>query len=106
MNIWLEICLAVIASQGVWSVISQLLTRLFSKSDKKTQQDDAMRDGMIGLLHDKVMTEGQKHVDRGYISITDYEDYFKYFYDPYDALGGNGSGKRMGNAIKQLPIKN
>jgi hypothetical protein len=50
------------------------------------------------------MTLGANYIQRGSVSRDEYEDYRKYFYDPYKELGGNGVAERIMQAVEQLPI--
>lgn len=98
MDQWLTaivtIVCSVLASSGFWALIN-------SRSESKNAHTKAL----LGLLHDKIMTRGQEFINAGEISMDDYNDFFKYFYDPYRALDGNGTGERMANEIRKLPIK-
>lgn len=95
---WLQalvtIVCSMIASSGFWLLIATIF-------DRKSARTKAL----LGLLHDKIMLKGQEYIRDGEISTDDYNDYFKYFYDPYKALGGNGTGEKMANTIKNLPLK-
>lgn len=39
----------------------------------------------------------------GYISSEEYNEVYRYLYEPYIELGGNGSAKRMMEVISNLP---
>ena len=43
-----------------------------------------------------------------YIHITkdEYENFFTYLYEPYEENGGNGSGSKVANELRKLPIRN
>lgn len=97
MPLWLEVLLsmfsAAMLSTGFWTWIEHRRSR----KDAKTR-------ALLGLLHEQIMTKGEHYISKGSISIDEYNDYFKYFYEPYRDLGGNGTGERMADAIKKLPI--
>lgn len=59
---------------------------------------------MMGLAYIELMTLGANYINRGSITRDEYEDYRKYFYDPYKELGGNGVAERIMEAVQQLPI--
>ncbi|QBZ73588.1 hypothetical protein SEA_ROSAASANTEWAA_24 [Streptomyces phage RosaAsantewaa] len=96
MDVWQVVLVSagsVVASSGFW-------TWVLRKSDKKS----AVTQLMMGLAYIELLTLGQNYVNRGSISMAEYEDYRKYFYEPYKELGGNGSAERMMEEVKSLPI--
>lgn len=44
------------------------------------------------------------YVDRGWITKDEYEDFFKYLYEPYAKFGGNGLAERVMLEVAKLPI--
>jgi len=71
----------------------------------KDKQHDNNIKLLMGLAHDKIMVLGIKYVDRGWITTDEYEDLRRYLYEPYVALGGNGTIARIWTAVDMLPIK-
>lgn len=97
METWLQTTLtslvAVIASSGFWAY---LMRRDSAKS--------ATTRLLMGLAYEKLMDKGGSYIDRGWLTREEYEDYQKYFYEPYKALGGNGVAERIMNGVSELPI--
>ena len=58
-----------------------------------------------GLGHSKIMETGMIYINRGWITKDEYEDLYTYLYEPYKALGGNGSAERIMEEVRKLPIK-
>lgn len=81
------------ASTGLWSFIAM-----------KRNNKDSMRDMLIGLGHDRIIYLGTQYIERGSITQSEYENLIDYLYKPYEALGGNGSAKRIVEECKKLPI--
>lgn len=98
MEPWIQMVLtvirAVIASSGFWSYLS----KHSEKKDVKTQV-------LIGLAHDRILFLGMKYIDRGYVTQDEYENLYEYLYKPYEKMGGNGSAKRVMQAVNNLPIR-
>lgn len=94
---WVEftvsIFTAVMASTGFWAGVS----RFFSKKDAVTR-------AIKGLLYERILIKGESYIKRGSITVDEYNDFFKYFYDPYHDLDGDGTCERIANAVKNLPI--
>ena len=59
----------------------------------------------MGLAHDRIIELGIIYIERGWITQEEYENLHDYLYKPYEALGGNGTGKRIMEEVKKLPIK-
>lgn len=84
---------SVLASSGFWLLIQ-----------KKMDAKDAKTRMLIGLGHDKIIQLGLLYIARGYISADEYENLVDYLYAPYEALGGNGSAKKVIDEVKKLEI--
>lgn len=99
MDTWLQLVItsvsSVIASSGFW-------TYMQSKDKKK----DATTKLLMGLAYDQITTLGVGYIQRGYIERDEYEELNNYFYEPYKALGGNGTAERIMNEVARLRITN
>ena len=89
------IACSIIASSGMWAVIQKKM----DKRDVKTQM-------LIGLGHDRIIALGMKYIERGWITNDEYENLYDYLYKPYEQMGGNGSAKRVIEAVNRLEIRN
>lgn len=47
---------------------------------------------------------GMTYIERGWITKDEYENLSDYLYEPYKALGGNGSAKRVMEGVNRLKI--
>lgn len=98
MELWIQMVLtvvcSVIASSGFWAWFSQ-----------RTQRKDIKTEMLIGLGHDRIVNLGKMYIERGYITLDEYENLYEYLYKPYEKMGGNGSAKRIMDEVKQLRIK-
>lgn len=90
----LTVVCSVIASSGFWAWFS-----------KRTQRKDIKTEMLIGLGHDRIVNLGKMYIERGYITLDEYENLYEYLYKPYEKMGGNGSAKRIMDEVKQLRIK-
>ena len=84
----------VLASSGLWAF-------LLKKSDCK----DAKTEMLIGLGHDRIVYLGKSYIERGYITLDEYENLNDYLYKPYSKMGGNGSAERIIVEVRKLPIR-
>lgn len=83
-----------ICSSGVTGLIQFLINR----KDKK-------KDLLIGLAHDRLYYLAEKYIERGSISQEEFTNLYDYIYVPYHENGGNGTGTRLMEEVKKLPIK-
>lgn len=97
-DIIVTIVVTLASSTAFWAFVS-------SRIDKKDAEKSAERRALLGLLHDRIYILGNEYIAQGSISTADYDN-FNYLYEPYDALKGNGTGKRIKAEIDKLPIIN
>lgn len=98
METWFQmgitIICSVLASSGFWAWIV-----------KRSERKDVKTEMLIGLGHDRIVYLGSKYIERGYITLDEYENLYEYLYKPYEKMGGNGSAKRIMDEVHRLPIK-
>lgn len=97
MDAWQQIIItilsSVLASSGLWAYIQ-----------KKAECKDVKTQMLIGLAHDRIIFLGMSYIERGWITQDEYENLYEYLYKPYEAMGGNGSAKRIMTEVNALPI--
>lgn len=97
---WLELVLtimgSVLASSGFWAFVQ-----------KHRSNNDAERELLIGLAHDRIIFLGGKYIERGWCTQDEYENLKVYLYDPYAKAGGNGSAERtMKDVDRRVDVLN
>lgn len=95
-----SILILVLACSGFWAFVQNERNIHSKKKGEKSNQDRLL----IGLAHDRIMFLGMNYVERGYITHDEYENLNVYLYEPYDAMGGNGSAKRVMEEVQKLPL--
>jgi hypothetical protein len=83
---------SVLGSGGLWSFLQF-----------KSSRGNAETRLLMGVGYDKITTLGLVYINRGSITKDEYEDFCKYYYEPYAALGGNGVAERVMHQVKLLP---
>ena len=68
------------------------------------QRRDTKHDLLMGLGHDRIFSLASEYIKRGYIFRDEYENLHDYIYVPYKKRGGNGTGKKLMEAIEKLPM--
>ena len=61
-----------------------------------------MEGALKAILHDKIYTQCQKHLDEGEISIGELDN-LTHLFIGYKSLGGNGTGDAIYNKVLKLP---
>lgn len=77
---------------------------LRGKYERRDKRRDAYVALIMGLAHDKIVYLGLKYIEKGWVNKDEYDDLIKYFWEPYSALGGDGSAERIVTLVKLLPI--
>lgn len=93
------------SAAGFWGYIRN---RDMAKQNALKIRDEAQSAStrlLMGLAHDRIIGLGLSYMERGWISKDEYEDFRQYLYEPYSALGGNGTAERIMHAIERLPIR-
>jgi hypothetical protein len=98
MSQWLPVVLSsvasVLTSSGFWAYVQH-----------KDQTKAATTRLMMGLAYSQITKLGVSYIERGYITQDEYEEYLKYYFEPYKALGGNGVAERIATEVSTLPIR-
>lgn len=94
LELAVTVLVSVLASSGFWAYIQ-------SHRDKK----DAKTQMILGLGHDRIMSQGTIYIRRGWITPDEYENLHDYLYVPYQKMGGNGTAKKIMEEVKRLPTK-
>lgn len=89
----ISILCTLLASGGFWA----LVTKLLDKRSAKTKM-------LLGLGHDRIMSLGMSYIAKGQITQGEYENLYKYLYEPYKKMGGNGSAERLMKEVDKLKI--
>ncbi len=98
-NTILTIVISCIGSAGLWTLINTIINRKFKKQD----DNDVIKRALKGLLYTDCIEWGEKYTTQGYIDTQDFNEYLKYHYEPYKALGGDGTIDRLMNELQKLP---
>lgn len=94
---WLDAFFGIILCTLTFTV-SQLKIKLKENKTKNT----ALENGIKALLHERIMVVGKYHIEKGYCTPEEFEE-FEELFKPYEGLYGNGSGTRMYHNVRKLP---
>lgn len=104
MNItWWELVIAILGSTGLWEAIKLIINHFIQKSDKKSDKLSLEQSALLGLLHDRLFALLNDYLGRESLTVEEYSN-LKAMYEPYVALGGNGTIKRMFDQVEKLPL--
>lgn len=94
----------------ITTIIVSLITGLTSSSflaflGARMARHDNISQMVMGLGHHEILEDGQKLISKGFVTIQELDDFNHYLYEPYKALGGNGTGEEVAKKVNSLPIK-
>lgn len=96
MEPWQQMVMTVISSVFASSGFFALLQTIHEKRSARSKM-------ILGLGHDRIIFLCKQFIQQGYISPDDYENLYTYLYQPYEAMGGNGTAKRLMEQVQGLP---
>lgn len=74
-----------------------------SLAQKDMQQEIRWHgEAIAGLEHDRIIHVGEGFIQKGKITLSEYDDINKYLYEPYKKLGGNGTAEDVMDRLKEL----
>ena len=106
MQFGITILTALLASSGFWAFLQNRMAFHDEKLKKQIEDTENNKDILKGLAHAKIVNTGMEYIQRGWITKDEYQDFFKYLYEPYSAIGGNGLAKKISDEVRNLPISN
>jgi lysophospholipid acyltransferase (LPLAT)-like uncharacterized protein len=93
---------------GLPSLLGAILLTVYNAVKNRyggqKEQQKAIKEGMVAILHNMVYVQGKAYIDKGKISVSDMKDY-EYLYNAYHSLGGNGTGTEIYERVKDLQIE-
>ena len=94
INYWLTGAGMIFGSVGFWTFVQHQL-------DKHSSS----RAAMLGILYLGVKMSCKTMIAKGWATTEEIEDLEKYMYEPYKAMGGNGTAELLVNKVKALPTE-
>lgn len=84
---------ALFGAPGLWALVK-------SKTDRNSTEDELL----LALVRARIIEEGERYLERGYILSGEYSDFYEELYKPYEKMGGNGLAKHIFERIEKLPM--
>lgn len=89
---------------GFFSFLQFMIKRHDDKTNNVKAKNELIEDALLAILHDKIYVTGSRILKEGTISAEDANN-LDHLYQPYKALGGNGTCERIIKEINELPLK-
>ena len=86
------------------SVITGLITYIKATHSKRKSGDKDERQAILAILHDRLYDRCGAYLRRGWASEEDKRN-LDYLYEPYHALGGNGTCRAMYEQCLELRLE-
>ena len=90
--------------QELFALVIGAITWMAKRLVLRKNEYDVLKEGMLALLHDRLYQACSFFIEKGYCSLEDREN-LEYLYEPYKALGGNGTGENLYRKCLELPFK-
>ena len=91
VEVVVAIIVAIFGSGGFW-------TFLQCRREKKS----ALNAMVLGLGFSRLSEECKKYLDRGVITIKEFDSLTKYLFEPYKAMGGNGVAEALYDEVREI----
>lgn len=92
---WLQCLFGTVTAGLAWG---------YKKLAARIKEQDAVKDGVLAILHDRLFQAGRFYISQGHIALDELKN-IEYLYNSYHNLGGNGTGTEIWERIKSLPIR-
>lgn len=105
MHYLIEIFISPFFTAVIASIATLLVSRLTGVIGNSRDEMDALKEGMRTLLRNELVAAHREwYEEKGYITLEALE-FCHQTYEAYHGLGGNGSGDKLFEDIKTLPVK-
>lgn len=84
---------AVFGAPGLWALMQ-------TRANRNTTEDELL----LVLVRSRIIEEGERYLERGYILSGEYSDFYEELYKPYKDMGGNGLAQHIFERIEKLPM--
>ena len=90
----ITLIVAIFGSTGFWSWLS----------GRRTKKDGATK-LILGLAYQQIIRSAEHYIKRGFIDSDEYNELNRYLFEPYTAMGGNGTAQKLMEEVKHLPTR-
>ena len=90
----ITLIVAIFGSTGFWSWLS----------GRRTKKDGATK-LILGLAYQQIIRSAEHYIKRGFIDADEYNELNRYLFEPYTAMGGNGTAQKLMEEVKHLPTR-
>lgn len=92
---WLEV---------IFSVVLAGFGLAYRALAKRVKEQDAIKQGIVALLRDRIIQAYNHYMDKGYCPIYA-QDNLHMLFEQYHSLGGNGTVTNLVGELKKLPTE-
>lgn len=99
-----EIAALVLGSNGLWAVITLLITQAMNKKDKNSNEQQLQKNTIALLMYQAFSDKIERVLDKGYATPSDRQD-VKNMHTKYKENGWNGDMDERIKRLYALPTK-
>lgn len=92
----ITVLVTIFASSGFWALVQTVYSNKHRAASNETQM-------LLGLGHDRIYELCKEILKTGEVTHEEYDNLL-HLYEPYKALGGNGTAEKMMQEVKDLPF--
>lgn len=97
----MSLTIAILSSSALAALISDVFNIILYRVQKADKKKDASTCILLGLEHDKIVEIGLHYINQKYVTEIQYNELIKYLWEPYEALSGNGTAKKVIDELKR-----
>ena len=94
IEIIIALIAAVFGSTGFWAWLN-------ARSRRRSNESRLI----MGLAYAEIIRRSEVYIQRGFIATDEYNELSHYLYDPYKAMGGDGTAEKLDEEVKKLPTR-
>lgn len=96
-----SVIIAIIGSGALSAVIAGIFTLINNRNKKKSNESKLL----MGIAHSMIIENASRYLAQGYVSVAEYKELEHYLYEPYKAMGGNGTAEKLMKDVSNLPTE-
>ena len=106
INEWAGLLMSLVVAVGFFcKPIRDWFRKKIIEPDERQDEIIALfKEAVLAILHNQIYDLCRLYLERGYMETGECKN-LEHLYEPYSALGGNGTGKKLFDKCMELPIR-
>lgn len=106
INEWAGLIMSLVVGVGFFCkpIRNWLRKKLIEPDERQDELIALFKEAILAILHDRIYALCHFYLERGYMETDECKN-LEHLYEAYEALGGNGTGKKLRDRCMELPIR-